>query len=458
MARIEFPADFRWGAATAAYQIEGAAREDGRGESIWDRFAHTPGRVLNGDTGDRACDSYHRFAEDVALLRRMNLRSYRFSIAWPRIQPDGMGAPLQKGLDHYGRFVDALLEADIRPLPTLYHWDLPQALEERGGWPERDTAWRFADYAHAVMCRLGDRVADWVIFNEPGVFVMLGYALGQHAPGRRDVEAALRASHTVHLAQAEAFRAMKDERGDARIGTAVNLSPVEPEGDQEADAEAARRYHAFTNDWYLRPALEGRYPDAFQGELPEKTMGIREGDLARIQVPLDFIGINLYTRTVTRRNEADRTGPGAVPIGMGGRDGARTHLDWEVWPRALRDAVAWVTDEYDAPEIEITENGCAWNAGPDEDGVVRDVFRIDFHRRYLAALHEAIEDGANVVAYHAWSLLDNFEWAEGYSQRFGLAWVDFETGERTLKQSGEWYGGVASDNGLDTEAEGTAVS
>ena len=450
MSRASFPHGFHWGAATASYQIEGAFREDGKGESIWDRFSHTPGRVRDGDTGDVACDSYHRIGEDVALLRAMNLDSYRFSIAWPRIQPEGAGAVNAAGVDYYRRLVDALLEAGIRPLPTLYHWDLPQALEDRGGWPERDTAGRFADYADACMRALGDRVEHWIILNEPSIFTLMGYLVGIHAPGRRDLEAFLRATHTVNLAQAEAFRAMKAARADALIGTAFSMSPCEPAGDDDADA--AERWHAFVNLWHLEPALRGRYPDAFVDGPPLERMGVRDGDLERMAAPLDFVGINLYMRTRVAHSDTAGWGIRAQPAGMGGNDGPRTDFGWEVWPRALYDMVMRVTRDYDTPMIEITENGCSYADGPDADGAIRDERRTEFFRGFLSELARAIEDGADVRGYHAWTLLDNFEWSAGYTQRFGLAWVDFDDPKRprALKQSGLWYGQVAAENGFET--------
>ena len=451
MARIRFPDGFHWGAATASYQIEGAWREDGKGESIWDRFAHTPGRVELGHTGDVACDSYHRLAEDVALLRDMQLGSYRFSIAWPRIQPEGRGSANAKGVDYYRRLVELLLDAGIRPLPTLYHWDLPQALEDRGGWPARDTAGRFADYAELVTRALGDLVSDWIIFNEPTVFTAFGYLAGIHAPGRRSLDDFLRATHVVNLAQGEAFRAMRAARADARIGTAFNMSPCQPAGDSEGDAAAAERWHLFVNTWFLEPALRGRYPEAFVEGVPEERMGVRPGDGETVRAPLDFIGINLYTRTFVREDPADARGLGAQPVGPTTSDvGPTTDFGWEVWPDALRDLVLRITRDYERPVIEITENGCAYGDGPDAKGVIHDDRRIEFYHGFLASLHQAIAQGADVRGYHAWSLLDNFEWAAGYTQRFGLAWVDFATGRRTLKQSGRWYAAVAAENGFDT--------
>jgi beta-glucosidase len=456
MSRVSFPDGFRWGAATASVQIEGGAREGGKGESIWDRFAHTPGRIENGDTCDRACDSYHRFAEDVALLRAMNLDSYRFSIAWPRIQPEGRGRANAAGLDYYRRLVDALLAAKIRPFPTLYHWDLPQALEDAGGWPARDTAARFADYAHLVVRALGDRVSDWMLFNEPAIFTGFGYGDGIHAPGVKSRSALLRATHVVALAHGEAFRAVKGERAGLRVGSAFSMAPAEPATDAAEGADAAERIHGWTNDFFLRAALRGEYPACFERGLPAE-LDVREGDMARVRAPLDFVGINLYSRQLVRADARDGLGLGARSLGFSGREGPATDFGWEVWPDSLYQMVMRVTRDYDRPVLEITENGCSYGEGPDADGVIRDARRIQYFRGYLAALARAIADGADVRGYHAWSLLDNFEWAAGFAQRFGLAYTDFATCDRKLKQSGEWFGRVAAENGLDPEAEGTEV-
>jgi beta-glucosidase len=448
-----FPDGFFWGAATASYQIEGGWKADGKGESIWDRFSHTPGKVKRGDTGDVACDSYQRFAEDVALLREMGLGSYRFSLAWPRIQPTGRGAANRAGLDYYARLVDALLAAGIRPFPTLYHWDLPQALEDDGGWPNRDLAGRFADYAEIVVRALGDRVKGWMILNEPNIFTTMGYLIGIHAPGRREPEAFLRATHTVNLAHGDAFRAMRAARADLSIGTAFNMSHVEPATDSAADAAAAERWHRFVNEWFLAPALRGAYPEAYERGLPADAMGVKDGDFERMRAPLDFVGINLYTRTIVRATGGD-PGPlsiGVLPVGgVGGDQGPKTDFGWEVWPDALYEILVRISRDYDRPPIEITENGCSYADGPGADGVVRDTRRIAFYEGYLEAVHRAIADGADVRGYHAWSLLDNFEWAEGYEQRFGIVWVDFDDPKRRriLKESGRWYGRVAQENAL----------
>jgi beta-glucosidase len=449
-----FPKNFLWGAATAAYQIEGACQDDGKGESIWDRFAHTSGKIKHGDTGDVACDSYHRWREDIALMRAMNLNSYRFSISWPRIQPSGFGFAHAMGIDYYSRLIDALLEARIRPLVTLYHWDLPQALEDAGGWPNRDTAVRFAHYVDLVARSLGDRVSDWMLFNEPSAFTDLGYLEGIHAPGRKNLLDFLRATHTVNLAQGEGFRALKAVRPSARVGTAFSMSPCEPATNSEEDKLAAERAHAVTNLWFLEPALHGRYPQAFTF-LPDTAIGIKSGDLEKMPAPLDFIGINLYYRTIASAPRAmDRLThlqEWLFPVKMtGGQQGPKTDLGWEVWPQALYDMVMRITRDYNRPEIHITESGCAYNDAPDANGVTNDTRRITYHREYLAALAQAISDGADVRGYQAWTLMDNFEWAEGFSQRFGLAYVDFNTQKRTIKESGRWYARVAAENGVGT--------
>jgi beta-glucosidase len=451
-AEILFPENFFWGAATSAYQIEGAWNEDGKGESIWDRFAHSPGKIKSGDTGDVACDSYHRWGEDITLMRAMNLNSYRFSLSWPRIQPEGSGTVNSKGIDYYSRLIDALLHARVRPFVTIYHWDLPQTLEDKGGWPNRDTASRYADYVEIVARSFGDRVSDWCLFNEPSAFCDLGYLEGTHAPGHKSLFEFLRATHTVNLAQGAGFRALKAVRPSARVGTAFSMSACEPATDSPEDKAAAERAHAITNLWFLETALKGQYPDAL-AFLPERAMSIKSGDLEKMKAPLDFIGVNLYYRTIASApSSVERlTNPQEwlFPVKMtGGNQGPKTDMGWEIWPQALYDVVTRLTRDFNRPEIEITESGCAFNVGPDANGAIHDESRIRYHRQYLQALSQAIADGANVGGYHAWSLMDNFEWAEGFSQRFGLAYTDFKTQERTIKDSGRWYAKVAAENRL----------
>jgi len=444
----QFPKDFLWGAATASYQIEGAWNEDGKGESIWDRFAHTVGKVKGGDTGDVACDSYHRYKEDIAIAKQLNLKSYRFSVSWPRIQAAGTGKPNLKGLDYYKRLTDALLEAKLRPLCTLYHWDLPQALQDAGGWPNRDMIGRFTEYAEIVVRALGDRITHWCIFNEPWVFTFLGYAWGIHAPALRDFAACMRATHVVNIAQGEAFRAIKGINPRLQAGTAFSVSYCQPASSSEADREAAARAHALGNVWFLHPALKGEYPKAFVTGGPLELMGVKEGDMEKCRAPFDFLGINYYRRQIVAAAPA---GEGQAAAGLNsfdGHEGPLTDFGWEVWPDGFYELLMQLTREYDKPAMEITENGCSYLDGPDETGHVPDPRRIAFTRGYLSALGRAMKDGANVRGYHHWSLLDNFEWAEGYTQRFGMVYVDFRSEKRIIKDSGHWYAKLAATGSL----------
>jgi beta-glucosidase len=447
--QIAFPKDFLWGSATASYQVEGAWNIDGRGESIWDRYSHTPGNVKGGWTGDVACDNYHRYPEDIALMKQMNLRSYRYSIAWPRIQPSGSGASNQKGIDYYKRLTDAALGAGMRPLVTLFHWDLPQTLEDQGGWPNRDTAARFADYVEIVIKALGDRINTWAIFNEPWVFTYVGYAEGRHAPGKTDFDLFLKSAHTVNLAQGDAFRAIKAIAPKSKVGTAFSMSPAAPLTSSAEDAAAAKRFDAFNNVWFLETALRGRYPEAFVHGTPLETMGFQSGDEKRMIAPLDYIGVNYYFRRLV--SASTTPAPSKVSYdAMGfalamGKDGPLTEIGWEVYPRGLYDIVQRVSKDYKLP-IEITENGCSYGDYPDANGRVADKRRIDYYREHLRELARAIHDGADVRGYHAWSILDNFEWAEGYTQRFGLVYIDFPTQRRYMKDSAKWFAKIASTN------------
>ncbi|MGA8365690.1 MAG: GH1 family beta-glucosidase [Candidatus Acidiferrales bacterium] len=442
---FQFPRDFHWGASTAAYQIEGAWKEDGKGESIWDRFSHTTGAIKGATNGDEACDSYHRYREDIALQKQMNLSSYRFSISWPRIQSEGTGAPNPKGLDHYSRVVDALLEAKIRPLVTLYHWDLPQALEDKGGWPKRDVAGYFADYCGIVAKSLGDRIKDWAIFNEPWIFTALGYYLGDHAPGRTDFDDFLRATHVVNLAQGSAFRAVKAARPSARVGTAFSTTYAQPKTDSEADQAAAERYHAFLNLWFIEPALRGEYPKVLAERITPEMLGVKAGDMETVRAPLDFLGINYYTRTIVENADDLKALHARKSLG---RDGPLTEFGWEVWPDGFYELLTRMTRDYNKPVMEITENGCSYGDTPDDRGEVPDQRRTEFCRGYIGAVARAMREGADIRGYHHWSLMDNFEWAEGYTQRFGLTYVDFRNQKRTIKESGKWYGRLAATGKL----------
>jgi beta-glucosidase len=460
-----FPEGFLWGVATAAFQVEGAWQEDGKGESIWDRFAHTQGRIRGAATADVACDHYHRYRDDIAILKRLSQKSYRFSIAWPRIQPTGTGAPNPKGLDHYSRVVDAALEAGIRPFCTLYHWDLPQGLEDRGGWPNRDLAGYFADYAGILAQHLGDRITVWAPFNMPWTVAYLGYGVGTFAPGRASYADFLRAAHTLNLAQGEAFRAIKAASSRATVGSAYGMSPAYPKSDSEADRAAAERYHAMNNIYFLETAMHGRYPNAFVVPTPYETMGFRPGDEKIMQAPLDWIGFHYYTRRIVADARAThRAGSGSLATetqdtaGGGDRwtqltaamptEGPLTDGGLEVWPRGIYDLVTRISRDYNHPIIEITESGCGYLDAPyaKDNGGVPDQRRIEFFRAELAELARAIADGARVRAFHAWSLLDNFEWLDGYTQRYGLTYVDFRDQTRTVKDSGLWYGRVAGEN------------
>jgi len=444
----QFPKDFVWGVATASYQIEGAWNVDSKGESIWDRFSHTVGKVKGADTGDIACDSYHRYREDIELAKRLNLKSYRFSVSWPRIQADGTGKPNQKGLDYYKRLADTLVEAKIRPLATLYHWDLPQPLQDKGGWPNRDIVGPFVEYCETVTRALGDRVTNWCIFNEPWVFTFLGYARGMHAPALKDFAATMRATHVVNIAQGQAFRAIKAVNPRFRVGTAYSMSYCEPLTPGAEDQAAAKRAHAMGNDWFLRTALKGEYPKAFPGENPLDVMGVKAGDMELVRAPLDFLGINYYRRQLVSAKAAGKDEDAMAVKHEDGTEGPLTDFAWEVWPGGFYEMIMQITREYNKPVIEITENGCSYLDSPDVRGRVPDQRRIDYTRGYLSAVGRAMKGGADVRAYHHWSLLDNFEWAEGYAQRFGLVYVDFRDQRRIIKDSGHWYAKLAATGNL----------
>jgi beta-glucosidase len=443
MTKVSFPKDFLWGCATASYQIEGAWNEDGKGESIWDRFSREEGRVHGGDTGDVACDHYHRYKEDVALLKELGLKSYRFSISWPRIYPTGKGQVNQKGLDFYSRLVDELLAAGIMPFPTLYHWDLPQALQDEGGWANRDIAQHFADYTATVVNHLGDRVKKWLIFNEPWVFTILGYMGGLHPPAQRDGSKALRTVHITNIAQGLAAKAMRATGKVEGLGTAFSMSGIYPASDSADDRAAAERRFGFTNLMFLEPPAHGRYPDMYVGGMDPERFGAQPGDMELIKTDFDYIGINLYSRSIVADAPQDRN--------LGGRDVnpgdvERTEFNWEVYPEAIHDVIMRIWNDYKKP-IYITENGCSYSDGPDAQGVVNDQRRISFLQRYIGQVSRAIEEGADVRGYYHWSSHDNFEWTFGFSQRFGMIWVDFDTQQRIIKQSGRWYQDVIKNNG-----------
>jgi len=407
-----------------------------KGENIWDRFSHSTGTILNGDTGDVACDQYHRFKEDVAIMKELGLRGYRFSISWPRIFPDGKGKVNQAGLDYYNRLVDELLANGITPFPTLYHWDLPQALQDEGGWANREIVRHFTTYAETCVRTLGDRVKRWMIFNEPWVFTFLGYVVGIHAPGIRDRAMGMRAMHVANLTQTSALRAMRAIGTAEAIGTAFSMSASYPYTDSAEDRAAAERHHGFNNDWFTRPIMRGEYPQAYvDQEKALREADVRPGEVEGCKEPLDFIGINLYTRTLCANNpDEPYLGIRQVP-----GPGAKTAFGWEVWPEALYTQIMRTHRDYGVP-IYVTENGCSYPTSPGADGRVQDQERTDFYNGYIGQVGRAIAEGADVRGYYAWTLIDNFEWGMGYSQRFGLVHVDFENGQkRTIKDSGYWY-------------------
>ena len=443
-----FPKDFHWGVATAAYQVEGAWKEDGKGESVWDRFTHTPSMIKAAATGDVACDAYHRYAEDVQLMRQLGVRSYRFSAAWPRIKPLGTGPTNAKGLDYYDRLTDAVLHAGIRPVCTLYHWDLPQAMYERGAWRSPDVVNAFVDYVETVVHKLGDRIKTWAVFNEPTVFARGAYGYPLDAPEKTSFREALRAQHNVNLALGDSVRAIRALHADASVGSALAMSPGDPASASEEDRVAAARWHAWGNLWFLEPAMRGRYPDAFAGQPPLEEMGFKPGDEKRLLAPLDWVGINYYNRLIVKSVPVQENSQASQRQGFTtsrGMQGALTDKGWEVWPRGLYDIVTDISRRYGIP-IEITENGCSYGDGPDARGRVPDGQRIEFLQQHLQQLSRAIADGAKVRGYHAWSFLDNFEWADGYTQRFGLVYVDYRDQSRILKDSAHWYAGVIAAN------------
>lgn len=440
----KMPDKFLWGAATASYQIEGAAREDGRGESIWDRFCRTPGKVLNADNGDVACDHYHRTAEDVDLMKHLGLMAYRFSISWPRIQPTGSGAVNAAGLDFYDRLVDALLAENIVPFVTLYHWDLPQTLQDRGGWANREIVEQFRAYADIVSRRLGDRVRHWITHNEPWCAAYLGYYNGAHAPGIQDLESTLRAAHHLLLSHGRAVPVLRaNSAPGAEVGITLNADCKDPASDSDADRRAAERADAIGNRWFLDPLFLGRYPDVLLGNRYD-LVPVQPGDLEEIGVPLDFLGVNNYSRAVIRAGAAMDGSDDSVVSPPASQ---YTAMGWEVAPDAFRRLLVRLQRDYNPAALYVTENGAAFDDRLESDGEVRDIDRRNYVRAYLAAARQAVAEGVRLRGYFYWSLLDNFEWAYGYSKRFGITYVDYATQKRTIKQSGHWYARVIKANG-----------
>jgi len=439
-----FPEKFLWGAATAAYQVEGSPLSDGAGPSVWHRFAHTPGMIRDGDTGDVACDQYRRFREDVALMRDLGLKAYRFSIAWARVLPEGTGAVNAKGLDYYDRLVDELLEHGIEPMATLYHWDLPAALDDRGGWLNPEVAQRFAEYSRVMFRRLDGRVKLWATLNEPWVVADGGYLHGALAPGHRSPWEAPRASHNLMRAHAASVAAYRAE-GRHQIGLVVNIEPKYPASGSVEDAAATRRAEAYMNRQYLDPALLGRYPEELKEIFGEAWPGWAPEEVAGLRAKVDFLGVNYYTRSVTRDD------PRSWPVRASAvRQGRSTHTEtaWEVYAQGLEDTLRWVKQRYGDVPLYVTENGAAFYDPPQAppEGV-QDPLRVAYLREHLRAVHRAIAAGCDVRGYFVWSLLDNLEWALGFSKRFGIVHVDFESQRRTPKSSARFYADVIATNG-----------
>ncbi|MDR1825734.1 MAG: beta-glucosidase [Bifidobacteriaceae bacterium] len=456
----KFPEGFGWGTATASYQIEGAVAQDGRLPSIWDTFSHTPGKILDGTNGDRACDHYNRYEADVDLMADLGATYYRFSLAWPRIQPDGRGAVNPKGVDFYKRLVDKLRSKGITPWATLYHWDLPQALQDAGGWPVRDCAYWFEDYAALAFEQLRDHIDIWTSLNEPICSSFLSYSLGEHAPGWQDPAAALRASHHLLLGHGLALQHWRSVAGpNHQFGITINLSPVVCMGDTAADRDAARRVDGITNRWFLDPVLKGEYPADVLADLAQFTSldFIQPGDLEIIHQPMDAFGLNYYNRAPVKAGGPDageKWRGGIMALGCGDVATASQGLPvtargWEIDPAGLVWTLKWLTETYDMPPIWITENGSAWDDQVGPDGAVHDPDRVKFLEAHFRAARQAIDEGVDLRGYFPWSLMDNFEWAFGESSRFGMVYIDYETQQRIPKDSFYFYRDVIAAGGVE---------
>jgi beta-glucosidase len=447
---MNFPKDFVWGTATSSFQIEGAAFEDGRGESIWDRFCRTPGKVLDAANGDVACDHYHRWPDDIALMKSLGMGAYRFSIAWPRIFASGRGTPNAKGLAFYDKLVDGLLEAGITSFATLYHWDLPQALQDEGGWTARSTGEAFVAYADAVTRVLGDRVRHWITHNEPWCIAFLSHQLGLHAPGLKDWRAAVLAAHHVMLSHGWAVPVLRQNSPGSEVGITLNFTPAEAASASLADHDAMRHFDGNFNRWFIDPLYGRRYPADMVRDYARlcawDDAWVHAGDFDAMRAPLDFIGVNYYTREILR---ADVPEAQNLPVtNRAAPKEERTDIGWEVHADSLYEQLCRMHFEYRVPKLYVTENGAAYNDGPDAVGRVRDARRTAYLHSHLAACHRAIKAGVPLAGYFQWSLMDNFEWAEGYRQRFGMVYVDYETQRRIPKDSAHWYAGVARANAL----------
>jgi beta-glucosidase len=455
--KIKFPKGFLWGVATASYQIEGACSEDGRGESVWDRFSHTPGAVMNGDTGDTACDHYHRWLDDIKIMKDLGLKAYRLSVAWPRILPKGRGQVNQAGLDFYSRLVDGLLEAGIIPFVTIFHWDLPQALQDIGGWANREVVDDFVAYTDTVTKCLGDRVKYWITHNEPSVYAFIGNLVGEHAPGIKDLPTALRVAHHLLLSHGRAVPVIRFNVPDAQVGITLNLNFMEPASPSAVDFHAHRYNFGMWNRWFADPLYGRRYPadvveDFIQEEVvpPSGLDFVLPGDLNEIAAPTDFLGVNYYTRQIVRNTNVPESQNLPQQVFPPTQDKSRYQEfpGWEIYPDGLHRVLSWLYFNYQVPALYVTENGASFSDGPDTSGRIADQRRIDYLHGHFAASAKAIEAGVPLKGYFVWSLLDNFEWGFGYSQRFGIVWVDFNTQERILKDSAKWYQQVIRNNAI----------
>ncbi len=446
MSGIIFPDNFIWGTSTSAYQIEGGYRSGGKGESIWDRFSHTPGKIYGNHTGDTACDHYHLFKEDVRILKELGIASYRFSISWSRIFPDGYGEPNQKGIAFYRELSDLLIRNGIIPAVTLYHWDLPQKLQDIGGWTNRKVVEYFEEYARYLFKELGDRIPIWITFNEPWVSSFIGYWYGGHPPGIKNYSTALLAAHNTMLAHGLAVRAFREMGLKGEIGITLNLNPVYPASEDNKDLLAAKRYADFLNGWFLDPILKGKYPEELFLWLIDKVdfPVIEENDMETIHTPIDFLGINNYSSSSIMDNPRDW--PLQTAFANTGKP--RTDSGWEIYPEGLYDLLVYLNREYNGIKLLITENGASFNDVLDSDGSVVDDDRINYLKEHILQIHKAISEGVNLAGYYVWSFLDNFEWNLGYSKRFGLVYVDFDTQRRFVKKSGLWYKEVIENHGV----------
>jgi len=450
---FQFPKDFVWGAATASYQIEGAWNEDGKGESIWDRFTHTPGKIKNNDTGDVANDHYRLWKKDIDLMKQLGLKAYRFSISWPRILPTGRGNINKQGLDFYDRLVDGLLESNITPFATLYHWDLPQALEDEGGWVVRSTAETFVEYTDVVTRALGDRVKNWITHNEPAVVAWNGYSLGEHAPGVKDYSLGVRAAHHLLLSHGWALPVIYGNSQNAEAGITLNIGWGSAASNSAADLKLLREEDGRWFRWFADPVYGRGYPsdiiEVFKkmGALPNGMDFVQQGDMDVISTPMQFVGLNYYSRKLVRIN--DPNNDPQVKFEQPKTPEYWTEMGWENFPDGLTGVLGRVYFNYQPLKIYITENGASYSTPPDENGNVPDAHRVNYLKSHLTAAHRAIQAGVPLAGYFVWSLMDNFEWAHGYSQRFGIVWVNYETQERILKNSAKWYQQVIYQNSVD---------